>query len=45
MKRVLVALLAVIFAVSTTAAVFANCGSCAHADKDKGCQKADPNSK
>jgi hypothetical protein len=45
MKRVLVALLAVIFAVSTTAVVFANCGSCGHGDKDKGCQKADPNSK
>jgi hypothetical protein len=44
MKRVLVALLAVIFAVST-AVVYANCGSCAHGDKDKGCQKADPNSK
>jgi hypothetical protein len=42
MKRVLIALLAVIFAVSTTAVVYANCGGCGH---DKGCQKADPNSK
>ena len=44
MKRVIVALLAVIFVVSTAAIVSANCGNCG-AHKDGGCQKADPNSK
>jgi hypothetical protein len=44
MKRLIVALLAVIFAVSTAAVVYANCGNCG-AHKEGGCQKADPNSK
>ena len=48
MKRVIIALLAVLFAVSTTAVVYANCGKggcCAKSEKKEGCPKADPNSK
>jgi|GEM_PF-2034788 hypothetical protein len=48
MKRFIVALLAVIFVVSTAAIVSAKCGKtgcCGAAKAEGGCQKADPNSK